>query len=311
MPIEPKDLKNAGAVGAAVAKDQSKESTGSSDGMLRTSLMVDPNPNKSLTTYTVGDIVTGATIGKPSGVTFDTFNTELSKELEGISAEKLYTPDKRINPYDVFKGGESKKFDATALGGFAPSMGDPNAAVAAGASSTPPANGTPSGVTPIDVNSAKGMGWVFPLTKYDEPGGSGWYGPRTPPVPGASSWHKGLDLSIIKGGGDPILAVADGQAYILPNNGGAGNTVRIDHKNGLWTQYFHCARFIITNNIAVTKGQQIAIVGMTGIGSGAHLHFQVHQVPAGGTPSGGSGSNTGNSVDPAPYILGFPSKKNN
>jgi len=270
--------------------------------------MMDPNPGKAITTYTVGDIITGATVRKDEGVTIDTFNTELSKELEGINGEKLYAGDKRLNPYDVFKGGESKKFDASALGGFAPSVGDPNAAVAAGDSSSPPAT---SGTTPVDVNSAKGLGWVFPLPSYDEPGPSGWYGKRQPPKTGGgqgTTYHKGLDLSL--GGAPAIMAVADGIAYVVPNNGGAGNTVKIDHKNGLWTQYFHLSKFTVSNNTPVTKGQQIGVQGATGNVSGPHLHFQVHQVPAGGSPTSGSQADPGNSVDPAPYILGFPSKKN-
>lgn len=100
-----KSLASATTFASAVAKDQ--KDNRSPTGNLMTSFMVDPNPQKALTTYNVGDILTGATLHKERGATFDTFNTELSKELEDMNAtlkDSGIAVDTRLNPYDVFTG---------------------------------------------------------------------------------------------------------------------------------------------------------------------------------------------------------------
>lgn len=100
-----KSLASATTFASAVAKDQKDDR--SPTGNLMTSFMVDPNPQKALTTYNVGDILTGATLHKERGATFDTFNTELSKELEDMNAtlkDSGIAVDTRLNPYDVFTG---------------------------------------------------------------------------------------------------------------------------------------------------------------------------------------------------------------
>ncbi len=60
-----------------------------------------------------------------------------------------------------------------------------------------------------------------------------------------------------------------GQAY--------GNYVKIDHDNGYETLYAHCLCNSIPLNVGdyVYQGQIIGQVGITGLTSGAHLHFEL------------------------------------
>jgi hypothetical protein len=99
------------------------------------------------------------------------------------------------------------------------------------------------------------------------------FGPRTPPKPGASSYHEGIDIGV--GMGTPIMASADGDVIMAGNNGGLGNCVEIKHANGYVTIYGHQSRIATSVGKKVVQGQVIGYVGSTGTSTGAHLHFGV------------------------------------
>ncbi|SEJ87338.1 Peptidase family M23 [Propionispira arboris] len=99
------------------------------------------------------------------------------------------------------------------------------------------------------------------------------FGWRTHPIFGRQIFHSGLDIA--GDYGDPILA-ADGGVVI--NAGwisGYGNTVIIDHGNGLNTLYGHCQSLNVSEGQTVSQGQVIAYVGSTGNSTGPHCHFEV------------------------------------
>jgi murein DD-endopeptidase MepM/ murein hydrolase activator NlpD len=52
-----------------------------------------------------------------------------------------------------------------------------------------------------------------------------------------------------------------------------GNTVVIDHGQGLFSVYFHMHTLDVEQNSIVERGQQIGTVGSTGFSTGPHLHF--------------------------------------
>ena len=99
------------------------------------------------------------------------------------------------------------------------------------------------------------------------------FGPRKAPLPGASTYHKGVDI----GGeyGAQIVAVLAGTVSRVGYSWDGGNHVIIDHGNGLQTKYLHCSKTLVQKGDFVMQGEVVGLVGSTGVSTGPHLHFGV------------------------------------
>ena len=95
------------------------------------------------------------------------------------------------------------------------------------------------------------------------------------PTAGASSNHKGIDISASTG--SSIVAAAGGTVSIATYSYSAGNYVVVNHGNGLSTVYMHCSQLLVSAGDTVKAGQTIAKVGSTGYSTGSHLHFAVRK----------------------------------
>lgn len=85
--------------------------------------------------------------------------------------------------------------------------------------------------------------------------------------------HSGLDLVVPSG--TPVKAAAAGRVLDTGHYFFNGNTVFLDHGNGLITMYCHLSRIEVKPGQAVRKGQKIALSGKTGRVTGPHLHWSV------------------------------------
>jgi murein DD-endopeptidase MepM/ murein hydrolase activator NlpD len=107
------------------------------------------------------------------------------------------------------------------------------------------------------------------------------YGYRTHPIFGTQKLHTGIDVGKNPDGtpidGATIVAAGDGEVLFAGSKGGYGNTVMIDHGDGVVTLYAHQRSGSIAVGVGqwVTKGQSIGQVGSTGYSTGPHLHFEV------------------------------------
>ena len=100
------------------------------------------------------------------------------------------------------------------------------------------------------------------------------YGMREHPVLGYTKFHRGVDFAGATG--TPIMAAGDGEVTFKGWKNGYGNFVVIKHNASYETAYGHISKFgKIQVGSRVKQGQVIAYVGMTGMATGPHLHYEV------------------------------------
>ena len=85
--------------------------------------------------------------------------------------------------------------------------------------------------------------------------------------------HAGLDVAI--GSGAPVRAPADGVVAGSGDYFFNGNTVFLDHGQGLVSAYMHLSRIAVRAGQAVRRGDMLGAAGATGRVTGPHLHWAV------------------------------------
>lgn len=97
---------------------------------------------------------------------------------------------------------------------------------------------------------------------------------RRHPVLNKIRAHKGVDYAAATG--TPIKATGDGRVVHVGRKGGYGNTVVIKHGQKYQTLYAHMVRYAkgVSVGKSVSQGQVIGYVGMTGLATGPHLHYE-------------------------------------
>lgn len=106
---------------------------------------------------------------------------------------------------------------------------------------------------------------------------SGWvsssYGFRIHPIFRQRRFHEGIDIA--NSYGTPVLATASGKVSRVGNIGNYGRSVVIKHGNGLETQYSHLDKIFVEKGMSVDKGEEIALMGNSGLSTGPHIHYEV------------------------------------
>lgn len=117
--------------------------------------------------------------------------------------------------------------------------------------------------------------WAWPTVKPFRI--SSYFGWRVHPITGAAHLHSGVDITGTAK--KDIYAIQSGTVTMAAYgyNGGAGNSVKIDHGNGYVSWYMHLSKVLVKKGEKVDKGQKIGIMGCSGSCTGTHLHLTVYK----------------------------------
>lgn len=99
------------------------------------------------------------------------------------------------------------------------------------------------------------------------------FGMRLSPFEGKRHMHAGVDIAAVIG--EKVRAPADGEVTFAGNFETLGNSIVINHANGILTRYGHTSKLLVRKGQKVRRGQVIALVGNTGHSTGPHLHYEV------------------------------------
>jgi murein DD-endopeptidase MepM/ murein hydrolase activator NlpD len=112
--------------------------------------------------------------------------------------------------------------------------------------------------------------------------------PTTGYVSQYPTWYH-MALDIANPGSPPVLAADSGTvSWAGCTNWGYGCHIIVDHNNGFQTLYAHLSSINVSVGQNVAKGNQLGVMGTTGLSTGIHLHFEIRQ--------------NGVLLDPQPYL---------
>jgi murein DD-endopeptidase MepM/ murein hydrolase activator NlpD len=107
---------------------------------------------------------------------------------------------------------------------------------------------------------------------------------RRHPVLNRIRAHRGTDYAAPIG--TPVKAAGAGRVRFIGNKGGYGKVIELEHANEIRTVYGHLSHFARGLRVGqrVAQGDLIGHVGMTGLATGPHLHYEylargVHKDP--------------------------------
>lgn len=91
----------------------------------------------------------------------------------------------------------------------------------------------------------------------------------------AGHFHSGIDLAapVVT----PVHAAADGVARVAESPGGYGLYVVVDHGGGVATLYGHLEWTSLRSGEHIRAGENLGLLGSSGLSTGPHLHFEVRR----------------------------------
>jgi murein DD-endopeptidase MepM/ murein hydrolase activator NlpD len=126
----------------------------------------------------------------------------------------------------------------------------------------------------LNNNRLKQTPAIIPISNKDLTKIGSGFGRRLHPILNFIRPHRGIDFH--SSVGTPVYATADGTVVKADYSSTFGNLVQIDHGFGVSTVYAHLSKIIAKPGTKVIRGEEIGLVGNTGLSAGPHLHYEVH-----------------------------------
>ncbi len=123
----------------------------------------------------------------------------------------------------------------------------------------------------VYAHSAAGALWTIPFVRPVPGAANSGFGTRSIFNGERRNPHGGADL--LSGAGTPVHAPNAGRIVAARSLFFSGNTVVIDHGQGLFSMLAHLSRIDVAEGEAVRTGQVVGLVGATGRVTGPHLHW--------------------------------------
>lgn len=100
---------------------------------------------------------------------------------------------------------------------------------------------------------------------------------RRHPITGRVRPHNGRDFAAKRG--TPVVAATAGTVVHAGRRGSWGRLVVLAHGDGMQTRYAHLSSIPgdLSPGDTVSRGQRVGRVGTSGMSTGPHLHFEIHQ----------------------------------
>lgn len=99
------------------------------------------------------------------------------------------------------------------------------------------------------------------------------FGMGRDPFTGKQMMHYGIDIAAEIG--TPVVATASGVVQSVENDPIWGRRVVIAHGRGFRTVYAHLGTVSAVRGKVVERGEEIGTIGMTGLATGPHVHYEI------------------------------------
>jgi murein DD-endopeptidase MepM/ murein hydrolase activator NlpD len=99
------------------------------------------------------------------------------------------------------------------------------------------------------------------------------FGMGRDPFTGKQKMHYGVDFAADIG--VSVIATASGTVSLVENDPVWGRRVVISHGRGFRTVYAHLGTVKVTQGRTVRRGEEIGTVGMSGLTTGPHVHYEL------------------------------------
>ncbi len=99
------------------------------------------------------------------------------------------------------------------------------------------------------------------------------FGYSPDPFTGRKALHAGVDFSLKAGA--PVFASGGGTVEEVGKDLLWGNCIKVNHGRGVESFYAHLQDVLVRKGQKIVRGETIGTMGMTGVATGVHLHYEL------------------------------------